>query len=108
MTSRSLAALALAGLAAAALLAGCGRQGELERPAPLFGKASQPSPDALRRQQAAQRAYAEGQARADPQAPQSVDEVRSLGLWKRDQAHATDAANSQNDSVSDSPPAPPP
>ena len=53
MTSRSLAALALAGLAAAALLAGCGRQGELERPAPLFGKASQPSPDALRRQQAA-------------------------------------------------------
>ena len=76
MRSR-LAIAALAALAAAAT-AGCGKQAELARPAPLFGHAFEPSAQAMARRDAAARARADGLAAAGPQAlaPQSVDEVR--------------------------------
>ena len=76
--NRSWTLLALAALTAAAL-AGCGKQGELERPAPLFGHVKTPSAQVLARDQAAARARADGLAAAGPQvlAPLSVDEVRN-------------------------------
>ena len=76
MTKR-LALAVLAALAAAAT-AGCGKQAELARPAPLFGHAFEPSGQAMARRDAAARARADGAAAAGPQAlaPQSVDEVR--------------------------------
>ncbi len=72
--------LTLIALAAAAVLAGCGRQGELERPRPLFGKPSTPAADAKSRDQAMARARADGAKHADPRAPQSIDEVREQGV----------------------------
>jgi hypothetical protein len=66
---------------AAGALGACGKQGELERPAPLVGKAQTgPSAAKLKRDQAAARARNDGAVNADPQAPQSVDEVRNLGV----------------------------
>ncbi len=93
--------LVLGALAAAALLQACGRQGELDRPKPLFGSIHPPSRQALARDEAAARARADGQARADPQAPQSVDEVRGLGLAQSSrqsdkQAKASDVVQSQS------------
>ena len=44
-------ALALAGLALAAALAGCGKTGELQRPPPLFGRASATPQDQARERQ---------------------------------------------------------
>ena len=78
---RSWTVLALAALAGASL-AGCGKQGELERPSPLFGHVRPSSAQVLARDQAAARARADGLAAAGPQAlaPQSVDEVRDQGL----------------------------
>ena len=68
--------LALALLLLGGTLAGCGRQAEFERPRPLIGKPRQPSAAQLNRDAAAARARADGAVKADPQAPQSVDEVR--------------------------------
>ncbi len=98
-----LSASALAALA----LVGCGRQGALERPRPLFGRESTPSPQAVTRTQAAARARNEARAMGDPRAPQSVDEVRELGLSPVDEAHSTDVDDAQRTSTS-APPAPPP
>ena len=62
-------------------LAACGKQGELERPAPLVGRPQGgPTSAQLTRDQAAARARQEGAANSDPQAPQSVDEVRNQGV----------------------------
>ena len=78
MTTRPqrLAILAFGALA----LAACGRQGELEKPGPLFGKAPAVAPDAVTRDAAMARARSDGAARADPRAPASVDEVREQGV----------------------------
>ncbi len=74
-------ALALAALAAAASLCACGRQGQLERPAPLFGgPASPPRAWATDRDADAARARADGARTDGPRAPQSVGEVRDAGL----------------------------
>ena len=77
-----LAVTVAAGLAAG--LSACGRQGDLERPRPLIGKESQPSAAVVTRQQAADRARADGEARADPQAPMSRDEARDANLTPRE------------------------
>ena len=61
-------------------LAGCGRQAELDRPGPLFGKPHKPSAQQLTREQAAAQARQDGAATADPHAPVSVDEVRNQPL----------------------------
>jgi hypothetical protein len=59
-------AVALAGLAAlAAAVAGCGKTGELERPAPLFGQRAQPGAGVLN-----------GQAGQDPTRPVSTVDPR--------------------------------
>ena len=60
-------------------LAGCGRQAMLERPRPLTGHPFTPNAEALTREQAANRALRDGAVGADPQAPQSVEEVRDQG-----------------------------
>jgi hypothetical protein len=71
--------IALAAVAAA--LCGCGRQAQLDRPGPLTGRAAaHPTPERAVKDQAAARARADAAAYADPQAPQSIDEVKSLGL----------------------------
>ena len=80
MTSKTVA-VALGAVAAAALaLAGCGRQGELARPRPLVGPPTQPTASQRTRDQAAMRAARDTQGVAEPQAPQSAQEVRGLGL----------------------------
>ena len=71
--------LALAALGAAFALAGCGKQGELERPRPLVGHQVQPNAITRSRQAAEARARGDARAVADPQAPQSVDEAREEG-----------------------------
>jgi hypothetical protein len=74
------AILALVVLGAASLGA-CGKQAELERPKPLIGHGRPPpSAQQLTRDKAAARARDDGLATADPQAPQSVDEVRGQGV----------------------------
>lgn len=75
MTSKILAVSAAA--VAALALAGCGKQGELERPRPLVGHPTQPTADQRRASDAAARARADN-AGVGHQAPQSVDEVRGL------------------------------
>jgi predicted small lipoprotein YifL len=82
MISRSMA-LALAAVAAVAL-AGCGKQGALERPRPLMGIASQPTADTQKSRDAAVRARADTASlnKMDPQSPQSETEVRGLGLTR--------------------------
>jgi hypothetical protein len=77
MNPRLLAAALLAG---AAVLAGCGKSSELERPAPMFGHPQPASADMTTRQQAQARARADAAASADAQAgaaPQSIEELRS-------------------------------
>jgi len=74
----SLGALALAALAALSI-AGCGKQGELERPRPLVGHGTEPNDQTRTRQAAAARARREAAQGTDRQAPQSVDEVRNEG-----------------------------
>ena len=71
-------ALTLAALAALAL-AGCGKQGELARPAPLIGHGTKPNAQTQTRQTAAERARADAARAAVGQAPQSADEVRNQG-----------------------------
>ena len=68
-------ALTLAALGALAL-AGCGKQGELERPAPLIGHGVQPNAETRDRQEAAARAREDAGPTSGKQAPQSEDEVR--------------------------------
>jgi outer membrane murein-binding lipoprotein Lpp len=78
MTQR-LALVAL--LASAAALAGCGRQAQLDRPGPLTGRpAAHPTPQRAAKDEAAARARADAAGRSDPEAPQSIDEVKHLGL----------------------------
>ena len=91
------AALAFLALAALAL-AGCGRQGELERPGPLFGKAPAAAPDAVTRDEGMARARRDGAARADPRAPLSNDEVREQGV-------ASLRAQADSSAPADAPPA---
>ncbi len=91
------AAVLCAGLALA--LCACGKQAELQRPSPLFGKPRQPSSAELGRDEAAARARADGAARSDAAAPQSVDEVRDQGL----RGHPSDGPAAQ---ASDAPPSP--
>ena len=69
-------ALALAALAALAL-AGCGKQGELERPSPLVGHGASANAETRARQAAEADARQDAAKIADPQAPQSADEVRN-------------------------------
>ena len=69
---------ALEALAALAL-AGCGRQGELDRPHPLFGGQVQPNAETRARQAAEADARQNAAKIPDPQAPQSADEVRNDG-----------------------------
>jgi len=71
-----LPALALVALGALAL-AGCGKQGELERPAPLIGHGVQPNAETRDRQEAAARAREDAGPTGGKQAPQSADEVRN-------------------------------
>ena len=70
--------LALAALAALSL-AGCGKQGQLERPRPLIGSGVEPNAQTRDRQAAAARARLDSVRGTDRQAPQSVDEVRNDG-----------------------------
>ncbi len=80
MTSKT-PALALAALGAAVLTLGaCGKQGELERPRPLIGHGTHPTADQRTRDAAAARARADGSVNADPQAPQSAEEMRAQGM----------------------------
>ena len=73
------AALIALGLIA---LAGCGRQASLERPGPLTGRAAgtHAGPERTERDKAAARARADAVGKSDPVPPQSIDEVRNLGL----------------------------
>jgi len=78
MIAKSPLPLALAALAALTL-AGCGKQGELERPRPLVGHGVEPNAQTRTRQDADARARRDAAAASDRQAPQSVDEVRNEG-----------------------------
>jgi putative lipoprotein len=71
--------IAFALLAGAACLAGCGRTGDLERPAPMFGGQPQAAQDDRPAMTAEARARADA-ARSDPDAetPQSVQELRRM------------------------------
>jgi len=71
-------ALTLAALAALAL-AGCGKQGELARPAPLIGHGTEANASTRARLAAEADARQNAGKIADPQAPQSADEVRNDG-----------------------------
>jgi hypothetical protein len=85
--------LALALAVLGAVLAGCGRQAELERPSPLIGKPKSPSAERVARDEAAARARRDAAGKADPIAPQSVDEVREQGRVA--QRRQRDAASAQ-------------
>ena len=71
-------ALSLAALAAATVLAGCGKQGELQRPAPLIGHGVTANEATTTRQAAAARARRDTASSAH-KPPQSADEVRNEG-----------------------------
>ena len=68
-TSRRLAALAGLGLLAVAGLAGCGKQGALERPAPLFGSRARAEYEAERAQEARDEAQRNAQRPATQPGP---------------------------------------
>ena len=72
------ATLSLAALAAALALTGCGKEGELARPAPLIGHGVKANEATTTRQAAAARARRDS-ASAAHQPPQSADEVRNDG-----------------------------
>jgi hypothetical protein len=71
--------IALALLMGGATLAGCGRTGELERPAPLFGGQPQTSQDTRTSMSAEARARSDA-ARSNPDeaTPQSVQDLRRM------------------------------
>jgi hypothetical protein len=71
-------ALALAALTALAL-AGCGKEGELQRPSPLIGHGTQADAQTRARQAAEADARQNAGKISDPQAPESADEVRNAG-----------------------------
>lgn len=97
---------ALAALAAAAALAGCGKQSLLERPAPLFGKTPpQEGRWATAREASAARARTDGAVAAGPQAPQSVDEVRNAGPNTAALSAAPNRPPNPDDSAANPPPA---
>jgi hypothetical protein len=68
-TSRRAAALAGLGILAAAGLAGCGKQGVLERPAPLFGSRARAEYEAERAQEARDQAQRDAQRPATQAQP---------------------------------------
>ena len=76
MTPRLIALTLLMG---GACLAGCGRTGDLERPAPMFGGQPQASDDSRPGMTAEARARSDA-ARSNPEAetPQSVQELRRM------------------------------
>jgi hypothetical protein len=76
MTPRlTLLALAGAGLA----LVGCGRTGELQRPAPMFGAPAPASASTQSSMTAEQRARMDAQRSGDdPETPQSVQDLRRM------------------------------
>ena len=74
----SLGALTLAALAALTL-AGCGKEGELDRPAPLVGHGTEANAQTRARQAAEADARQNAGKISDPQAPESADEVRNAG-----------------------------
>jgi hypothetical protein len=77
--SHRLAILAL--IAGSALLAGCGKTADLDRPQPLFGHPSDSNPQTETRQQAADRARADAaRAVAIKDAPESIEELRDYDL----------------------------
>ncbi len=78
MNARTTTALTLAALAALTL-AGCGKQGQLERPAPLIGNGTRADAATRARQAAEADARQQAGRNPDPQAPQSADEVRNDG-----------------------------
>ena len=67
-------------IAGGAVLAGCGRQADLEVPRPMFGGGAQATPEEAAARAAEDRARSEGATQADPQAPQSAEEQRN---WQR-------------------------
>ena len=67
-------------LAAASLLAGCGKMADLERPRPMFGTPSDAAPETDARHAAAQRARADARAVSARDAPQSIEELRTYTL----------------------------
>jgi len=72
---------ALAGLtltAGAIVLAGCGKQALLARPAPLIGPRTQPSAEAATQDAMTRRALADAAAYAPPRAPLSLTEMRRV------------------------------
>ena len=79
MTAMRSASLATLAALAALALAGCGKEGELDRPAPLFGHGTRPNAETQTRQSAATRARADSARSTNAQAPQSADEVRNQG-----------------------------
>ena len=77
MTLRNaLAAMILT--AGAIVLAGCGKQALLARPAPLIGPRTQPSPEAATRDAMTRRALADAAPYAPPRAPLSLNEMRRV------------------------------
>lgn len=78
--SRRLAVLACVSLMAAGALAGCGKQGSLERPGPLFGsraRAEYEAEQAQNARDAAQRAAQRGDTQLPPgDPPPSTREIR--------------------------------
>ena len=84
---------ALALLFAAAALAGCGKQGDLERPHPTFGQPPAPAAQASARDEAARRAFSDASVKANPRAPESIDELRNLTGSKHKAVQSEDATN---------------
>ena len=77
-------ALALVALGVPLLMSGCGREASLDRPAPLVGPRTTPAADTTTRHQNEARARRDADERGRPRGPQSIDEVRNLGLTNRE------------------------
>ena len=74
----------LAMIAGAAVLAGCGKTADLDRPAPMFGHPTDEAPMTKTREAAAARARADAaKAAPDDHAPQSIQELRDYTLPAR-------------------------
>ncbi len=89
--TRSRAPLALLVLAAA--LAGCGKQGDLQRPHPLSGRPATATTAQADARDAAHRALADGAAKSGPRAPASIDELREIDSTRHKAVQTPDAAD---------------